>query len=743
VTDKDGDTATATANIGQNLTFLDDGPSISVSTAVQPVLTVDETDLTANATANFAANFTSAFGADGAGTLVYGLSVVAGASGLVDTATGQAVNIALVGNVVEGRTAVGGDLVFTLTVNTATGGATLDQIRAVVHPTTDPNEPTSLSADNLIKVTATITDKDGDSQTASVDIGKNLTFLDDGPSAVAPDYAILSNGAGSPVTFALDADHTLSNNYGADGPGTVRFAASLDTADSGLTSGGVHILYDVSPDGHTLVGTANGSTVFTVTLDPLASTYSVDMDGTIDSLTQVNFTNGSYDFYGSNKPWAGFVPTGQDSAPVNDDSRDVLFTPFGTGTSINGNANSFGVGGGSAGQNIGAGEGIRADFVQDLTGSPPATHVFDKHYLVNGASFTFGDGGSNTLLQITAKDDNATTGTDGNTVVGDGHLDSITSVTITYDGQTQLVTQVDAAAHVYTIGNPGGLTDRSYTVQFVDLGSGHYAAQITGVLDTNVSIATFTADGYNSLELLNKSGDDFDITGFGAAVQTTDPVNFHLPIEIVDGDGDIAASLIGLTLSGTGFQNHSADASGASHLYASTALAPNIIGSDYNDTLTGDGSANVFYGGAGADILNGAGGNDTLIGGPGSDTLTGGAGNDLLIGGAGADTLTGGTGADTFKLDQLELNIKDIIADYNKGEGDQIDLTALFDTALNPNINNYVQYNSTTHILSVDTSGSGNAANFVDVAQLTNSPAAGTITILYDDTTHAQHTVTI
>ncbi|MEI9411365.1 Ig-like domain-containing protein, partial [Mesorhizobium salmacidum] len=152
-------------------------------------------------------------------------------------------------------------------------------------------------------------------------------------------------------------------------------------------------------------------------------------------------------------------------------------------------------------------------------------------------------------------------------------------------------------------------------------------------------------------------------------------------------------------------------------------------------TVTGNATLpDQIYGTSGHDFLSGDGGNDIIYGG---------SGNDLIVGGAGADKLTGGVGADTFKLDHLELNIKDIIADYNKGEGDQIDLTALFDKADNVAINNYVQYNSTTHILSVDTSGSGNAANFVDVAQLTNAPATGTINILYDDATHTQQHVTI
>gem|GEM_PF-3578102 len=82
----------------------------------------------------------------------------------------------------------------------------------------------------------------------------------------------------------------------------------------------------------------------------------------------------------------------------------------------------------------------------------------------------------------------------------------------------------------------------------------------------------------------------------------------------------------------------------------------NVTGSAYNDTLTGDASANTITGGAGNDILDGGLGNDTLNGGTGNDildgglgndTLNGGAGNDILDGGLGNDTLNGGTGTDT------------------------------------------------------------------------------------------------
>ena len=61
------------------------------------------------------------------------------------------------------------------------------------------------------------------------------------------------------------------------------------TRDSGLTSGGVPIIYTVSSDGLVLTGTAGGSTVFTITLNPdgnLAGTndtYTLNMSGIVDT----------------------------------------------------------------------------------------------------------------------------------------------------------------------------------------------------------------------------------------------------------------------------------------------------------------------------------------------------------------------------------------------------------------------------------------------------------------------------
>ncbi|MGF6168994.1 VCBS repeat-containing protein [Pseudomonas moraviensis] len=83
----------------------------------------------------------------------------------------------------------------------------------------------------------------------------------------------------------------------------------------------------------------------------------------------------------------------------------------------------------------------------------------------------------------------------------------------------------------------------------------------------------------------------------------------------------------------------------------------NLLGSNFNDSLTGDGNNNVINGGLGNDFLNG------------------GAGDDLLIGGMGNNTLTGGAGADTFQL--LKGNSgHDLITDFTPGT-DKLDLSQL------------------------------------------------------------------
>lgn len=59
-----------------------------------------------------------------------------------------------------------------------------------------------------------------------------------------------------------------------------------------------------------------------------------------------------------------------------------------------------------------------------------------------------------------------------------------------------------------------------------------------------------------------------------------------------------------------------------------------VVGSDFNDTLSGDGSANHISGGKGHDVITGDAGNDTLWGGQGNDSADGRSGVDTAVYGA-------------------------------------------------------------------------------------------------------------
>jgi Ca2+-binding RTX toxin-like protein len=111
-----------------------------------------------------------------------------------------------------------------------------------------------------------------------------------------------------------------------------------------------------------------------------------------------------------------------------------------------------------------------------------------------------------------------------------------------------------------------------------------------------------------------------------------------------------------------------------------------FLGTARGETLDGKKGTDDMRGYGGNDYLLGRGGDDRLDGGDGNDDLRGLADDDRLIGGKGADRLDGGTGddrmwgglgADTFVFFGLrdEVMQHDIILDYNRGEGDRIDLS--------------------------------------------------------------------
>lgn len=88
------------------------------------------------------------------------------------------------------------------------------------------------------------------------------------------------------------------------------------------------------------------------------------------------------------------------------------------------------------------------------------------------------------------------------------------------------------------------------------------------------------------------------------------------------------------------------------HAQGDVAVAgfEDLVGSQFNDSLTANADHNTIFGMGGNDTMNGGGGNDSLYGGDGNDTLNGDAGNDTFHYSAGGDVVNGGAGIDTINF---------------------------------------------------------------------------------------------
>jgi VCBS repeat-containing protein len=446
-------------------------------------------------------------------------------------------------------------VLFTVHIDNASTGAYTLTLSDNVLQTYGDNTEASATVD----IPYTVKDVDGTTAPGTI----HATFNDDSPTAVSavPVTSGLDNGGGDSVTQSLDSlDNNVFNNFGADGGKVIFTQATITSLESqNLTHGTQPLSYVISADGQTLTGyvdNGNGTfgagdtSVFTVQLQPgNSSNYTVTMLESLDSLTTIDFDDGTYAHTGGNTPWFGFFLAGDN------DSSDLLITPVENGArsgTVNLNGNLFGV---SQGNSVGSGEGVRIDFVTDLSGDAAGSggyqtaanrdHSFDGHYTVNGATTSFGST-PGAVVKISAFDD-----PDGNNVVGDGNPDSVTGIAISYNGATSgLLTAADDDDHdgIVEASDSDGIVNvtvggHAFTVVFNADGTvnvGGVTGNSNGTSTTD--IAVFTADGYNALQFDYVSGTAFLIGNFGAAVPTTDPVDFTVPISVVDGDGDTVSS---------------------------------------------------------------------------------------------------------------------------------------------------------------------------------------------------------
>ncbi|WP_025031893.1 DUF5801 repeats-in-toxin domain-containing protein, partial [Bradyrhizobium sp. DOA9] len=259
----------------------------------------------------------------GVQSLTFALSVSSPGvdSGLIDSATGQHVLLSVgAGGVVEGRTAGGGALVFTVSVDAA-GNVTLTELRAVHELTPgDSNEGISLPA-GLVTLTVTVTDNSNQSSSASVDVGPHLTILDDGPVAaiaatevtvtVDESAGVQGNEVAGPLVFAGVANpgtdlpaaqyaqsvgavvSSAGSVTGADGAKEPLFSLAIANANSGLTTTDGHAIQLFLENG-IVVGRYDSNGSGTITAADNAA-FAVAIDASTGVLSVVQYVSLHHD----------------------------------------------------------------------------------------------------------------------------------------------------------------------------------------------------------------------------------------------------------------------------------------------------------------------------------------------------------------------------------------------------------------------------------------------------------------
>jgi glucose/arabinose dehydrogenase len=201
-----------------------------------------------------------------------------------------------------------------------------------------------------------------------------------------------------------------------------------------------------------------------------------------------------------------------------------------------------------------------------------------------------------------------------------------------------------------------------------------------------------------------------------------------------------------------------------------------LFGGSGNDTLEGGPGADTLIGGPGMDTADysasaaavsvnlftglGSGGDaqgdilggiENIVGSAFNDTLTGDNGGNALNGGRGNDTLTGGPGADTFRFDPDALApvqpgsaVFDRILDYDQGnsgifnpaEGDAFDVSALLSAGSGQPVGNLVRVlenpSGTGAILQIDQDGITNGAHWTTIARLDGVHTGDGVKVIFD-----------
>ncbi|MDR5886678.1 DUF5801 repeats-in-toxin domain-containing protein [Vreelandella janggokensis] len=547
-------------------------------------LTVNEADLDGDAQYDFSGYFDTDYGSDGAGSAQYSMSIAEeGAdTGLVDTESGETVKVkmeadgSITGYFEDGSNEVP---VFTMSVN-ENGVVTLDQVRAVSHPLSGAvgaSDPVNLSADTVF-LNQEVFDSDGDSTTASIDVGGVVYFLDDGPTA-NDDTASVDEG--NVVGGNVLTDGT-ADDFGADGAatggGVVGVAVGSDTStpvtgNVGATLQGSYGTLTLGANGaYTYTATANAITadatdVFTYTIedadgDTSTTTLSIDVaDVTLvgdDTTAEVN--EAALDDVGSDPTSAEETATGSVSVA----GTDVSYALTGDGTGNNGTLT------------------LDSDGNFTYTLETPVTD-------------TTGDDGENTVNGVESFEYVATDA-NGNTTTGTITVDVTDDVPTAYADTVDVTEGADVEGNVLTDG-----TAAEFGADGAATGGGVVGVAVGSDTSTPVTgnVGATLQGSYGTLTLGANGAYTYTATANAITADATDVFTYT----IEDADGDTSTTTLSIdvadvTLVGddtTAEVNEAAlDDVGSDPTSAEETAtgSVSVAGTDVSYALTGDGTGN-------------------------------------------------------------------------------------------------------------------------------------------------------
>jgi len=551
-----------------------------------------------------------------------------------------------------------GEIAFAVAIDTDTGIVSTVQYASIKNPTPGVSHDETADLTGKIDAVVTVTDGDLDTATETTDIGDQIKFSDDGPTAfVAMPAIVVNSGDGSGGGLL-----NFLANTGADGLGDVVFSGTDGTLLTG-SLGGIPVnltaLFgeNIELNGFgttTLTGTSvvTMTDVFTITLDPSGDTYTIDFNFPLDDGSGIFFDSfGGVN--GGNLKWRAFDSDGNDIDVDNNDSEDLLITAIGN-ASINTNNTDIGAGN----NHINKDQFIRLDMVIDVARDAPDNesdvggYIYDGHYQVDNFRFKLFQTDSDNVVKLTVFNFNdGLSHTDlpgGSTAL---NIIDPNSVVVTDSGNNILILGTDYDVYMDASGNlyVDGIAQGD-SIFFGTTGANTFEAVQIENADTDMIFDVLTSAN------VTLSGSPFSIGGFAVGtVSAGSEINFDVDLVGSDGDGDTTTGTLDITISPDG----------------NTATAPDS--SDY--ALMGDSS---------------------------NDILVGNSGDDILIGGNGDDTMTGdavGTGADTFVWQAGEFGT-DTITDFDTADGDILNIADLLVGEESPNLDH-----STNELLADDLDG--------------------------------------